>query len=253
MLNRVRQQHIMRLLGEREAVHIAELADQFGVSEVTIRRDLRALEGKHQIERTRGGALLGHRELAEVSLSEREVVNREEKQRIGRAAAQYVRNGDTIIIGGGTTTAELARNILDRKDVLVITPTINIAAILADAPQVTVLITGGILLGREMTLAGHLGEQALRALHADKLFFGVNAVSLERGLTSAHPSEIGVDLAMLKAADERILLVDHTKFGSASTCVIGELTLLDRIITGSQISSDTAHALRESGIDLVCV
>jgi DeoR/GlpR family transcriptional regulator of sugar metabolism len=253
MLTGERRREIVRLLEERQVVRIDELAKRFGVSEVTVRRDLKTLQNNRNIERTRGGALLGNRELSEAPLAEREVVNRAEKQRIGRAAAQYVQDGDTIIIGGGTTTAELARSILDRRNLVVITPTINIATILADAPQITVLITGGVLLGREMTLAGHFGERALAALHADKLFFGVNAVCLKRGLTSAHPSEIGVDLAMLRAADERILLADHTKFGRASTCVIGEVNAVERIITDSETPEQTITLLREMGVEVICV
>lgn len=253
MLTGERQREIVRLLEERQVVHIGDLAEQFGVSEVTIRRDLKTLQSKHNIERTRGGALLSQRELGEAPLSERELANRSEKQRIGRAAAQFVQEGDTLIIGGGTTTAELARNILDRRNLVVITPTINIATILADAPQITVLITGGVLLGREMTLAGHFGERALEALHADKLFFGVSAICLQRGLTSAHPSEIGVDLAMLRAADRRILLADHTKFGRASTCVIGGVNVVDHIVTGVETPEETVSSLREMGIEVLCV
>ncbi len=252
-LSSLRQRRILQRLQEHEVVRVSDLATELGVSPMTIRRDLKALETRHGIQRVHGGALLDDRALSERPLSEREVVNAAEKRRIGRAAAELVQDGDTIIIGGGTTTAELARHLVDRQDLLVITPTINIAAILADCPGVTVLITGGVLLGPEMTLAGHFGEQALRALHAERVFFGVNAVDLERGLTSAHPSEIGVDQAMLHAADERILLADHTKFGHASTCVIGAITEVGHILTDDHLPADLAQRLRELGIEVSCV
>ncbi len=251
MFTAQRRQLILQTLLQDEAVQVAALAERFGVSEVTIRRDLAALDGQNGLRRIRGGALLTPPNLHEPSLKEREVVNREAKQRIGQAAAALVEDGDTIIIAGGTTTAELAKRLTRHSDLLVITPTINVAAILAGAIGVTVLITGGILVGPEQTLAGHISEQALQGLHAGKLFIGVNALDIEHGLTSAHPSEIGVDMAMLRAADQRIVLADHTKLGRAATCAFGAVTEIHTLITDAQAPSALLDELRELGIEVI--
>ncbi|MEN6479801.1 MAG: DeoR/GlpR family DNA-binding transcription regulator, partial [Anaerolineales bacterium] len=152
MFTAQRRQLILQTLLQDEAVQVAALAERFGVSEVTIRRDLAALDGQNGLRRIRGGALLTPPNLHEPSLKEREVVNREAKQRIGQAAAALVKDGDTIIIAGGTTTAELAKRLTRHSDLLVITPPINVEAIQAGAIGVTVLITGGILDGPEQTL-----------------------------------------------------------------------------------------------------
>lgn len=253
VLSSVRLRLILQRLQEHEVVRVTDLATELGVSAMTIRRDLKDLEVHHGVQRVRGGALLDARARAEPPLREREVVNATEKRRIGRAAAELVQDGDTIIIGGGTTTAEMARYLVDRADLLVITPTINIASILAECPGVTVLITGGLLLGPEMTLAGHLGEQAFRSLHADRVFFGISAVDVAHGLTSAHPSEVGVQQAMLRAADERVLLADHTKFGWASTCTIGPIADVERIITDDRLAPGLAESMHELGVRVTCV
>lgn len=253
MLTAQRRQLIMKALQEDEAVQVAALAERFGVSEVTIRRDLSALDGQGGLRRIRGGALLTPPNLHEPTLLEREVVNRDAKQRIGQAAAELVEDGDTIIVAGGTTTAELAKRLTRHSDLLVITPTINVAALLSGSMGVTVLITGGILVGPEQTLAGHISEQALRTLHADKLFISVNALDIEHGLTSAHPSEIGVDMAMLRAANRRIVLADHTKLGRAATCTFGAVTEIHTLITDSDAPSRLLDDLRELGIEVIVV
>ena len=251
LLSRERQQLILEVLESQQAVQVAELAESFGVSEVTIRRDLNKLMRRHGVERVYGGAILTPREIEQPPLGSREVVNREEKRRIGRAAAQFVQDGDTIIVGGGSTTAELARNITDRRDLMVITPALNIAFILADSRQINLLVTGGIVIGPEVTLAGYFGEQTLGALHADKLFLGACAFDPRFGLTSAHPSEMGVNRAMIDAADECILLVDHSKIGRVSTCLIGETSELDCVVTDDRAPDDVVSQLAEMDIRVV--
>lgn len=251
MLTAQRRQAILALLRETEAVQVNALAERYGVSEVTIRRDLNALESEAGVRRIHGGALLDMPSITEPPLNVRQVVNHEEKVRIGTAAAELVEDGDTLIISGGTTTAELAYNLTDRDELLVTTPTINVAKILADSPGVTVIITGGILVGSQLTLAGHLAENALSSLHAKKLFFGVSAMDIEHGLSSAHPGEIGVDQAMLKAADLRIALADHTKLGRCSTFVFGAITDVDVLITDDQAAPEFVAELRELGVEVI--
>jgi DeoR/GlpR family transcriptional regulator of sugar metabolism len=233
-------------------VRIDELTQLFGVSEVTVRRDLKALGGRRGVERVRGGAFLTQRELSEYPIRNRETVRLNEKRRIGGAAAAQVCDGDTIVIGGGTTTAEMVPHLAECRDLVVITPALNIASALADHSSITVIVTGGILLGPELTLAGHYAEQTMRNLRADKLFIGVGALDLSAGLTSAHPSELGVDRAMMDSARQRFLLADHSKFNRVSTCVFGQLSELQCIITDDQAPPETVAQLRKMGIEVLC-
>ena len=251
VLGRERQQIILELLESQQAVQVAELAERFGVSEVTIRRDLNELMRRYDVERVYGGAVLTQREIMQPPIDKREVLHLEEKRRIGWAAAELVEDGDTIIVGGGTTTAEMARHLGDRRDVMVITSALNVANILANNPRITLLVTGGLVVGPEVTLAGYYGEQTMRALHAEKLFLGAGAFDLDMGLTSAHPSEIGMNRAMIEAARERILLIDHSKFNQVATCSVGRTSELDCIVTGQEVPDDTASRLEEMGIRIV--
>jgi DeoR family transcriptional regulator of aga operon len=222
------------------------------VSEVTIRRDLNELARQEKIERVYGGAILSQRELVQLPIQQRAAMNSEAKRRIGQAAARMVEDGDTIIIGGGTTTAELARNLAARRDLMVITPALNIAYLFAQHPEITVLVTGGIMIGPEVTLAGHFGERALSELHAGKLFLGASAFDPAVGVTSEHVSETGVNRAMIRAARQRTLLIDHSKFGSILTCLVCEAGELDCLITDSEAPAEAVAHLHELGIKVLC-
>ena len=172
-------------------------------------------------------------------------MNLEQKRRIGRVAAQLVKDGDTIIVGGGTTTAEMARNLASRRDLMVITPALNIAYLFAEIPEITVLVTGGVMIGPEVTLAGHIGERNLRELHAGKLFLGAGAFDPEIGVTSDHVSETGVSRAMVGAARERHLLIDHSKFGNVLTCLVCATEELGCIITDDKAPPEAIAQLEK--------
>lgn len=250
--NSERQNRILQILTAQYAVQVSELAERFGVSDVTIRRDLNHLAKQSQVARVYGGAILSQRELAQLPIRQRAVMNLEHKQRIGRAAAQFVEDGDTIIIAGGTTTAELAHNLTQKRNLMVITPALNIAYLFAEVPETTVLVTGGVMVGPDVTLAGHFGERTLRELHADKLFFGSSAFDSEVGVTSEHPSEIGVNRAMIEATRERYLLVDHSKFNNVLTCLVCESSELNCVITDNETPSETVARLEEKGVQVIC-
>jgi DeoR/GlpR family transcriptional regulator of sugar metabolism len=249
--SRKRREQILRLLEENQTVQVADLAKRFNVSEVTIRRDLNQLRQHRGIERVYGGAILTQREREQPPLSNREVIHPDAKRWIGRAAAELVEPGDTIIIGGGTTTVELARNLVHAEDLVVITPALNIAATLAESPGVTLLVTGGILVGPELTLAGHFGEQMLASLNADKLFIGSCAFDPETGVTSAHVSEIGINQAMFRSGTQRILLVDHSKFNQIAPYTFGDTEQLDCVVTDSQAPAESLDALEKLGVQVI--
>ncbi len=250
-LSRERREQILKLLEANQTVQVADLARRFNVSEVTIRRDLNQLRKHQGIERVYGGAILTQREREQPPLSNREVVNADAKRWIGRAAAELVEPGDTIIIGGGTTTVELARHLTDIKDLVVITPALNIAVMLAGAPGVTLLVTGGILVGPELTLAGHFGESMIETLNADKLFIGSCAFDPETGVTSAHLSEIGINQAMFRSGKQRILLVDHSKFNRIAPYTFGDTEQLDCVITDIHAPAKPLETLGKLGVQVI--
>lgn len=250
MLKRERQRKISEFIKEKKSATVAELSRLFGVSQVTIRRDLDGLDSQGAIERAHGGAILAERAVPEPPVIHRMAEQVEEKKRIGEAAAKLVEDGDTIFIGSGTTTLEMARHLSGKKSLTVITNALNVANCLAERPEITVVITGGLLRHSELSMIGHLTEQALTNLRADKVFIGMRAVGLQDGLTSEHLPEITTDQAIIEFAAQVILLVDHTKFGKVSTALVAPLTSVHKIVTDSGTSPEMIEELRVLGIDV---
>lgn len=244
MLKRERHRKISEFIKEKKSATVAELSRLFGVSQVTIRRDLESLDSQGAIERAHGGAILAERAAPEPPVIHRMAEQAEEKRRIGEAAAKLVEDGDTIFIGSGTTTLEMARCLSGKKNLTVITNALNVANCLADDPEITVVITGGLLRHSELSMIGHLTEQALTNLRADKVFIGMRAVLLQDGLTSEYLPEVTTDQAIINFASQVILLVDHTKFGKVSTALVAPLTSVHKIVTDSATSREMIEELR---------
>lgn len=251
MLNAERRQQIIELVEQRKSVTVAELGARFNVSPATIRRDLSELSKRGMIERAHGGAARRVRaatETPEPPLLKRSAIEADEKRRIGRAAADRVRDGETIIISGGTTAAEMVPHLAGRANLTVITNAINVMLALAAFPSITVIVPGGVLRHSELTLLGPLGEDAMENLRADKLFLGSSAIHPDYGLSAENFAEARSDQTLMGAAHEIVVLADHTKFGRVATVRVAPLTRIRRLITGRETPPETVSLLREQGI-----
>jgi DeoR/GlpR family transcriptional regulator of sugar metabolism len=172
----------------------------------------------------------------------------EEKRAIGAAAAQYVLDGETIIISSGTTTAEMIPHLANRQGLTVITNALNITLLLAQYPQITVIVLGGILRHSEMTTLGSLAEQALDNLRADKLFMGTRAVHAEYGISAENLAESHSDQALMKSARDIFVLADHTKFGKIATVRVATLDQVTRLITDGHLPDIELASIAETGV-----
>lgn len=250
MLTEERRQTILEQLRARSMLSVAELSERLAVSPMTIRRDLQALEAQGALLRVRGGAASLHA-ANEPSLISREEQSAEEKEAIGQAAAGLVADGDVIILDAGTTTQHLARNLRTRRKVVVVTNAINVAAEILRCEGVEVIIVGGKLKKKEMSLVGPFGCHALGQIHADKLFLSVAGVDPEAGLTDYDLLEVDGKQAMIRAAREVILLADHTKFGVVSFARIAPLQTLHKVVTDSGTPLHYLDTLRQSQIEVI--
>jgi len=251
LLNTERQQQIVQFIRERKRATVAELSERFGVSEATIRRDLEKLDGQGEIRRAHGGAVTVERAAPEPPVVHRMVENQEEKRRIGQAAAQLVQDGDVIFLGSGTTTLEVARNLDGKENLTVITNALNIANQLAGKQNITVIVTGGLLRHSELSLIGHLTEQALKELRADKVIMGMRAISIEEGLTNDYLPETKTDRTIIQFAPEVILVADHSKFGKVSTALVAPITSVNKIVTDAGTPPQVVADLRAMGIEVI--
>jgi DeoR/GlpR family transcriptional regulator of sugar metabolism len=251
LLKSARHARIRQLIEDNGHATVSELSAIFEVSEATIRRDLEEMDSIGWIRREHGGALRAIPSTAEAPVLQRVTEQGPEKRHIGRAAAKLVRGGETVFIGSGTTTLEVARNLPNVENLTVITNALNIATELLNHDKITQIVIGGLLRTSELSLIGHLTVQALKELHADKVFLGMHAIDIHNGLTSDHLPEVLTDRALIEFATETILVVDHTKFGRVSNSFVAPVTAVDTIITDDKVPQETIHALEELGIEVI--
>ncbi|HEY6788803.1 MAG TPA: DeoR/GlpR family DNA-binding transcription regulator, partial [Trebonia sp.] len=200
MLPSQRRQAVLRRLAAHGEAGFTELAGEFGVSEMTIRRDLESLEADGLARRVRGGAISVVSGSYEPPLSVRAATASGAKAAIGSAAAALVNDGDTVIIDVGTTTLELARALHGRRGLTVVTASLPIAVELGNDPDVRVLVTGGEVRHGELSLAGGMAEDAFTGFNCDLAFIGVAGVCATPGLTEYNPGDARVKRAAIGAA-----------------------------------------------------
>ncbi|MGQ9494129.1 MAG: DeoR/GlpR family DNA-binding transcription regulator [Anaerolineae bacterium] len=251
MLNTERKQAIRLLIRERGRATVAELSKHFGVSPATVRRDLDALEDEGVILRAHGGAVVAERALPEPPIIQRMKENEEEKKRIGKAAAELIQDGETIFLGSGTTTFEVARNLTGKKNLTVITNALNIVNLLAEQPDITVVVAGGLLRHSELSMIGFITEQALKELRANKVIMGMRAISVHDGLTSDYLPEIMTDRAIMRSAPEVILVADHSKLEKVSTVLVAPITAVHKIVTDAAAPAEVVAELQALGIEVI--
>jgi DeoR/GlpR family transcriptional regulator of sugar metabolism len=251
MLANQRREKIKDLLKEDGSAKVINLARIFRVSEVTIRQDLEKLEKDGYITREHGGAFLKSLEdnLRSFTLLNRD--NMDRKAVIGRVAAGFIDNGDTIILDSGSTTTEIAKNLSGKKNLTVITNALNIALILGAEPGIEVIVTGGEFKPPTLSLTGQKAAAFFTDLHVDKLFLATAGISLRSGLTYPGLSDIIVKKAMIDAAAVKYLVADSTKIGKNSFASLGALSLIDYIITDSFIEKGNLQLFRDHQIEII--
>lgn len=244
-----RRRKILESLDQSERVTVQELVRRFGVSAVTVRKDLDALTDAGAIVRSHGGALkpIGPTDIA---INIKEILHHEEKVRIGAAAAALVQNDETIILDSGTTTLEVARQLAARKfrALTVITNGLNIAMELAHLSHVRLLMIGGLVRHVSYSVVGPHAEQMLQGLNADRLFLGVDGLDLQIGLMTPDVLEAQLNTQLIRVAREVNVVTDSTKFGRRSLSLIARLNAVHRVITDDKIEPAVAEALRAQGI-----
>lgn len=245
-----RQAQLLQFIEQRQRVTVAQICDQFLVSPATARRDLDALAEQGKIQRVHGGAIPIRQAPPELPVLHRLTDQSEEKQRIGRAAAALVVDGDTVFLGNGTTVLEVARNLLAHKNLTVITNSLMVLNAMADSPDVTLISLGGQLRRSELSMLGHITEQALAELRADKVIIGVHAIDAQHGLTNQYLPETMTDRAILKIGRKVIVVADHTKCGRIATAVLAPVNAVDLIITDRGINSEVETALLAQGAQI---
>jgi len=245
-----RRRRIRELLREEGRVTVDALAARFGISPVTIRADLSILESAGALTRTHGGAL--SLPDADQSLDVKQLQHRAEKQRIAAAAADLIRDGETLILDSGTTTAQIARRIrtLDLKSINVITNALNIAALLIEVPSVRLIVPGGILRRESNSLSGPMAETALATLRADRLYLGADGVDPQIGVMTPHLAEAELNAKMIGISQQVVVVADSSKFARRNISLIARVEQLHMLITDRAAPQDAIEQLRQRGVEV---
>jgi DeoR/GlpR family transcriptional regulator of sugar metabolism len=246
-----RQRQILSLLSRQGRLSVAEIVSQFSISEATARRDLETLASQGKGQRVHGGIIAVEQAPPELPILERESEQADEKTRMGRAAAKLVENNETIFLGSGTTVLEIARNLREHKGLTVITNSLPVLNTLAGLKEITVVSLGGMVRESELSFIGHLTEQALVEVRADKVFMGTRGVSLEDGLTNDYLQETLTDRAILKCGREIVIVADHTKINRVATVLLAPLNSMHTFVTDSEADKKFIQALKKQGIRVV--
>jgi DeoR/GlpR family transcriptional regulator of sugar metabolism len=245
-----RRQQMLNLLEETGTLNVGELADRFGVSVVTIRKDLDELGAEGLLERTFGGAVFSHRSRFNRSFLHRALEHRQEKRAIAAAALEYIQDGDTIILDAGTTTLALAQLLKEQvKSAFVITCSVPVALELSTAGY-DILLLGGIVRNKSLALLGRETLRIIERYRADKAFLGSTGFTAEMGHSTPNPDDAQIKEALIRIADKTFVLVDSSKYGY--NCLTGFAHLRDvhLTITDSGLPRSKAKALEAVGARL---
>jgi DeoR/GlpR family transcriptional regulator of sugar metabolism len=244
-----RRQGIMDVLLEAGAATVDDLSIRFGVSKMTIHRDLDELEAGGLLRKVRGGASIESSAQFESDFRYRQTLAADEKDRIAAAAAQMIEPGQTIIIDDGSTAAGVARHLSDFRPLTVITNNLTVITEVAGAPGVSLIAVGGHYSKKFHGFFGIACEEALRALRADVAFISSSAI---HGASAFHQNQEVVQSKrlMIAAAEQRYLLADHSKFGRPALHFVADLASFDAVFTGRSPESAHRAALRTAGVQL---
>jgi DeoR/GlpR family transcriptional regulator of sugar metabolism len=248
-----RMQQVLRLLDERDSVLVTELAELFSISEVTVRSDLAVLAKQGLAARVRGGVRTLRQGHSEVGFDLRLRLEVERKRAIARRAAAMIDEGEAIAIDASTTGYYLALELRSKRELVVVTNGLLVATALADAPGITVLVTGGMLRLSAMSLVGDLGADVLRTTRINKGFLGARGLSLERGLMDLNPDEVRIKQEMADACEQVYGIFDGTKWHRSALLAFVQAEDLTGIITDSSAPLDEVEAWRARGVDVLIV
>ena len=247
-----RQSMIVELIKKDGLVTVEALSKRLDVSVITIRRDLSVLEETGVLERTHGGAIFTNSIEREFNYTEKDRLNKEQKESIGKAAAALVEDGDTVFVNSGSTTYQVIRFLEGKKDLQIIT---NNAAAVADfggRPGIELILTGGIFRHQSNCLIGEFAISTINMVIASKIIMGVDGMNFKEGLTSPVYQEAGITKVMIDRTQGQVICVaDSSKIGRVTNFVTAPLSVLDTLVTDWLLNEELRIEIEDLGIKVM--
>lgn len=247
-----RRSTILNMIHDKGKVSVPDLVEAFGVSEVSIRKDLAILEERQLLVRVKSGAINIRPEgyYDDFSVNRKRLLNAHEKQLIGKYAASMIKEDDTIILDSGTTTMEIAKNLDQLKSITVITNALDIAIHLNSYNKFSLIVLGGSMRSVSNSTVGMLSEYGLKNLYCDKLFLGVDSISIKNGISTPSIEEASLNQMMIESSNEVIAVFDSSKFGRRTFAHIASLDKINTIVTDNKIPDEFKEYCETNGIKL---
>jgi DeoR/GlpR family transcriptional regulator of sugar metabolism len=250
-----RHQKMLDFINSKERVKVEDLAKHFNVTETTIRRDLITLENMGFVYRAHGGAFKREQQSIwqltslQTRLSQRE----DEKERIALQVSQLVRDGESLMIDGGSTTIKVTQKLCEKKNLLVVTNALTIGELFAGSNSNKVIITGGELLKETNTLTGNAAEYMISQYRSDKAIIGVSGLIPSEGCFAAIPNEGVVKNMMLHNSRERIVVTDSSKIGAQAFYFFYDIKNITILVTDRNIKKEDLSNLKKAGVEVFVV
>ncbi len=243
---------IIQNLEKDGSISVASLARKYGVSQETIRRDLLRMESDGLLTRLHGGAVsLSYRLDLEIPFQLREKRFREQKSQIGVEAAKLVQDGDTVIIDDSSTALQVAKALRPGLRLTVLTNSFPVASALIVRNSIRIIFLGGDLRKKSYSCVGPSTVRIISDYHVDKLFLGVEGLSIDEGLTDSYDIEVGLKQAMIAAAAKTVIVADSSKFGRVHFAKVAPMAAVSVIVTDRGIAQEMVSSIRQCGISLV--
>lgn len=248
---RLRRELLLELLDRKGRVTVAEVSALTEVSEMTVRRDLEALEREGALKRVHGGAISAVSTSYEPAFAVRAQRAVAAKERIGRAAADLLREGETVILDVGTTTLEVARSLRGRRNFTVLTPSLRAAEVLADETGTRLIVTGGVVRAGERSLVGDYAEHSFSDLRFDTFVMGVGGIEAEAGLTEFNLDDARVKRSALGSAQRCVVVADSSKLGRVAFARICPLEQMDVLVTDTEAAPDDLAPIEAADVEVI--
>jgi DeoR family fructose operon transcriptional repressor len=249
MLLDERRSKILKTIEQQGFASLSDLVDRVDVSESTIRRDLEYLDGIGQIRRTRGGAAYIGESLTK--FDDRVSQATEEKKHVARRVADLIEPGDAVLLDGGTTTLEVARFLIG-KPLQVVTNSLPIVNLLANQPQIELMMIGGYLYPQTGVALGSLAVDALKHINVRRLVMSVGGIT-EKGLFNSNALLVETERQMMESAEESIVVSDSSKLGHSALAHLCPLEAVSRLVVDSGITPEWRKTIHNAGVELIVV
>ena len=248
-----RHRAILDILQLQGSVSVSDLSERLSVSEVTIRKDLSTLEKQNKLYRTHGRAIPISPYIGDRHINEKEKQMVREKRAIGKMAAKMVNEHDSILVASGTTILYTAKELVEKKNITVISASVSASSMLSQNKQIDVVQLGGMVRESSVSVVGSFAEDRLKYFNCSLLFMGADGVDLEFGVTTTNMMEANLNRMMMNTSQQTVLLVDSTKFGKKGFSKICDIGDIDRIITDDGIPQMYLESLQDRGIEVTVV